>query len=151
MRELEVSVDFISATASLRDLQQLVAIAPSDGSHDKNDIHPDGHLWGTTRMRITAPLSGTDSLSNQLNSLRAIFAENECDLSRLPDDAAIELDVAVFHDRPMVSLSVPLTSILGFGFRIDSVVVSAYTCQEAERLEVTEKRAAAPPRRQRQR
>jgi hypothetical protein len=108
MKEYSLSLDVISAEASLQGLTSELGATPSGSSHDLGSPRVRQDLWKETVWRLESEAPASASLEDHCQSLLAkAQASGALEASRGLRNAKTLLNLGVFFDGPMCTVEIP--------------------------------------------
>lgn len=126
-----VSIDVMSETLSLSELTRLLALVPSDESHDKGSPQPRGRRWNVTTWRVSSQVPESASLDAHCeDAVTRALAAGLFGPVPVPQDVKVVLNIAVFFDAAYCSIILPpscLRAIRGYPIEVD---VTCYPVSE---------------------
>jgi hypothetical protein len=108
VKEYSLSLDVISAEASLQDLTSQLGATPSESSHDLGSPRGRQGFWKETVWRLESEAPASASLEDHCQSLLAkALASGALEASRGLRNAKVLLNLGVFFDNPMCTVEIP--------------------------------------------
>lgn len=108
MKEYSLSLDVISAEASLQDLTSQLGASPSESSHELGSPRARRDSWAETVWRLESEAPASASLEDHCQSLLAkVQSTGVLEASRRIENSRTLLNVAVFFSGPMCTVTLP--------------------------------------------
>lgn len=132
MREISVSLDIVSSTATLAELSSALGVNGSSGSHEKGDARPGHKSWEYTTWKCDSKVAEGSSLVEHFLSLfEQLPVSKLSERGVLPSDRKIYLNIAVMFDAAMCSVEIPTDCIRMLDGLDVMIEISCYPCAEA--------------------
>jgi hypothetical protein len=135
MKRLMVSLLVESPSLSLDELSTALGRKHSSGSHDRGEPHvleKKGHPpWSKTVWRFDSGLSEEASVVEHLERLNSQLPGREL-LRLLPTGCTVWIDIAVFFDTPMGSVSIPTRGMEVIGAYKAALEITSYPSWKKE-------------------
>lgn len=129
MRKIEVSLIVTTTALTLSEISSRLGHSHSSGSHEKGTPRHVGAPFDCTIWRLDSAVGRSASLEKHFESLASrLPAEVVRRPGVLPDDVAVYLDIVVYFDTPMCTISIPLACAdMAKAYSAD-IEISCYPC-----------------------
>ncbi len=133
MREMHVSLLVTTTLLDLSELSKQLGCEPSPGSHDKGASRVGRQPFHQTIWRLDSSAPSSASLMKHCESISSrLPAEEFCRPGRLPQDAKIYLDIAIFFNDANCTVQFPIECM---EFLRNYNAEMEVSCYPSERLE----------------
>lgn len=106
MKELSVSLDIETSSATLTELSSILGSCYSSGSHESGALRPDGTPFRTTIWRFNSSANREAPLIDHLLNIASQIPTSVLG-ARIPVGSTVCFNVGVFFDTAMCTVEVP--------------------------------------------